>query len=104
MLRVCCAKWLERRASTEASRGPDLVANLEGRRPLIRDEDVVVFGFRDALAHLDRPDGPAGFWIQLGVDVLRTAVASNHATGLDITILNPTLDPDGPGRPHTPRR
>jgi arginase len=29
-------------------RGPELVTNLEGRRPLVRDEDVVVFGFRDA--------------------------------------------------------
>ena len=136
-------------------RGPDLVTDLEGRRPLLRDEDVVVFGFRDAdhaaaegsrplapaihaidlasvrergaeraardaLAHLERKDGPAGFWVHLDVDVLddaimpavdyhlpdglsweeltavlRTAVASNHATGLDITIFNPTLDPDG---------
>jgi arginase len=29
-------------------RGPELVTDLEGRRPLLRDEDVVVFGFRDA--------------------------------------------------------
>jgi arginase len=29
-------------------RGPELVTNLEGRRPLVRDEDVVVLGFRDA--------------------------------------------------------
>jgi arginase len=29
-------------------RGPELVTNLEDRRPLVRDEDVVVFGFRDA--------------------------------------------------------
>src|ERR671922_1871968 len=29
-------------------RGPDLVTDLEGRRPLLRDEDVVVCGFRDA--------------------------------------------------------
>jgi arginase len=136
-------------------RGPDLVTDLEGRRPLLRDQDVVVFSFRDAdhtaaeasrplaptihaidlatardqgaqraardaLAHLERTGGPAGFWIHLDVDVLddaimpavdyhlpdgltweeltavlRTAVASDHATGLDITIFNPTLDPDG---------
>jgi arginase len=136
-------------------RGPDLVTDLEGRRPLLRDEDVVVFGFRDAehaaaegsrplaptihaidlvsvrergagraardaLAHLERTGGPTGFWVHLDVDVLddaimpavdyhlpdgltweeltavlRTAVASDHATGLDITIFNPTLDPDG---------
>lgn len=136
-------------------RGPEIVANLEGRRPLVRDEDTLVFAFRDAehaaaegsqplpptltamdlaavrqrgiehaareaLVHLKRADGPAGFWIHLDVDVLddaimpavdyhlpdgltweelttvlRTAVASDHATGLDITIFNPTLDPDG---------
>jgi arginase len=29
-------------------RGPDIVTNLERRRPVVRDEDVVVFGFRDA--------------------------------------------------------
>jgi arginase len=29
-------------------RGPDIVTNIEGRLPLVRDEDVVVFGFRDA--------------------------------------------------------
>jgi arginase len=29
-------------------RGPDVVANIEGRRPLVRDEDVVLFGPRDA--------------------------------------------------------
>jgi len=28
--------------------GPALLTNLEGLRPLVRDEDVVVFGFRDA--------------------------------------------------------
>jgi arginase len=136
-------------------RGPDLVTDLEGRGPLLRDEDVVVFGFRDAehaaaegsrplaptihardlpsvrdrgaeraagdaLAHLERAGGPAGFWIHLDVDVLddtimpavdyhlpdglsweeltvvlRMAVASEQASGLDITIFNPALDPDG---------
>jgi len=29
-------------------RGPDVVTNIEGRMPLVQDEDVVVFGFRDA--------------------------------------------------------
>lgn len=29
-------------------RGPGVVANIEGRGPLVRDEDVVVFGRRDA--------------------------------------------------------
>lgn len=136
-------------------RGPEVVTNLEGLRPLMRDEDVVVFGFRDAeraaaegsqplpptlraidlatvrergveraardaLAHLEREEGPAGFWIHLDADVLddtimpavdyrlpdglswdevsgvlRAAVASPRAVGLGITIFNPTLDSDG---------
>ena len=29
-------------------RGPELLTNLEGLRPLVRDENVVAFGFRDA--------------------------------------------------------
>jgi arginase len=29
-------------------RGPDVVTSIEGRRPLVRDEDVFVFGYRDA--------------------------------------------------------
>jgi arginase len=136
-------------------RGPALVTNLEGRSPLVRDEDVVVFGFRDAeqaaadgsqplaptiramdlwsvrqrgvkqatgdaLVHLTRDGGPAGFWIHLDVDVLddtimpavdyrlpdglrwdelttvlRLAISSGRAVGLEVTIFNPTLDPDG---------
>jgi arginase len=34
-------------------RGPDVVADIEGRRPLVRDDDVVVFACRDA-AHRKR--------------------------------------------------
>jgi arginase len=29
-------------------RGPDILTNTDGFRPLVRDEDVVVFGYRDA--------------------------------------------------------
>jgi arginase len=136
-------------------RGPALLADLEGRRPLVRDEDVVALGFRDAaeqasfgsqplppalkafdldavrrlgadgaareaLAHLTRPDGPEGFWIHLDADVLddaimpavdyrqpgglswdalgsllRAAASSGRAVGLEVTIYNPRLDPDG---------
>ena len=136
-------------------RGPAIVTNIEGRRPLVRDEDAVVFAFRDAehaaaegsqplpptlraidlatvrergveraareaLAHLEREDGPTGFWVHLDADVLddaimpavdyrlpdglswdelsdvlRAAVASPRAVGLELTIFNPTLDPDG---------
>lgn len=135
-------------------RGPDMVVNLEGRRPLVRDEDTVLFAFRDAdlaaaegsqplppsllamdlatvrklgidraareaIAHLERDDGPTGFWIHLDVDVLddaimpavdyrlpdglswaelvtvlRVAMASDYAVGLELTIFNPSLDPD----------
>ena len=75
---------------------------------------------RDALVHLERADGPAGFWIHLDVDVLddaimpavdyrlpgglgwgeltvvlRAAAASERAAGLEVTIFNPTLDADG---------
>jgi arginase len=134
-------------------RGPDIVTNLEGLRPLVRDEDAAVLGFRDAelaaaegsqplpptlhaidlatmrergveraardaLAHLEREDGPAGFWIHLDADVLDDTImpavdyrlpdglswaelsgllraAVPRAVGLEITIFNPTLDPDG---------
>ena len=32
-----------------SGRGPDIVANIEGLRPLVRDEDVVVLGYRDGV-------------------------------------------------------
>jgi arginase len=135
-------------------RGPDIVTNIEGSRPLVRDEDVVLFGPRDAeqakhygsqpvpdtlctidldeirrrgidpaaqaaVAHLDRDDLD-GLWIHCDVDALddalmpavdyrmpgglswseltttlRTAMASGRAVGLELTIFNPRLDPDG---------
>ena len=137
-------------------RGPDVVCDLEGRRPLVRDDDVVVFASRDAdsrterdcqplpadlevfdrdrvrtlgaaaaareaVARLTREDGPAhGFWIHVDADVLdeslmqavddprpdglnwpeltvvlRTAIASGRAVGLQLAIYNPDFDPDG---------
>ena len=136
-------------------RGPDIVTNLEGRFPLVRDEDVTLLARRDAddaASHgsqrveetgievidlsalretgatvaanraLERLTGPdlAGFWIHLDADVLddaimpavdyrmpgglqwdeltailRTALASGRALGIDITIFNPKLDQDG---------
>lgn len=136
-------------------RGPALVTNLEGLRPLVRDEDVVALGPRDAeiaeehgsqrvedtaivmtdLAALrqqgaaeaarlavDRLCDPAldGFWIHLDADVvddavmpavdyrmpdglswdelstvLKQAVGSGRALGIDITIFNPKLDETG---------
>lgn len=136
--------------------GPAVLSNIEGRRPLAREEDVVVFAYRDAeeAAHygsrdvrdtamavydlaavralgaekaaaqaLDRVLGPgkvAGFWIHLDADVLneavmpavdyrlpgglsfaelsvilRTLVGSGKAVGVELTVFNPALDPDG---------
>jgi arginase len=31
-----------------SGRGPDILTNIDGLRPLVRDEDIVVFGYRDA--------------------------------------------------------
>jgi arginase len=137
-----------------SGRGPEQVVNLEGRKPYVRDEDIVVFAQRDAaLAHkygsqdvratgmtvmdlgevrkagakaaaatavqrLGTADSK-GFWIHLDVDVLddavmpavdyrmtdgldfdelatvlRAAVASGRAVGINITIFNPNLDPN----------
>jgi arginase len=74
---------------------------------------------REAVAHLSRPE-LRGFWIHVDADclddaimpavdfrlpgglsaselqtVLRTALRSGRAVGLEITIYNPTLDADG---------
>ncbi|WP_406864647.1 arginase family protein [Streptomyces sp. HUAS MG47] len=135
-------------------RGPRTLADIEGRGPLVRDEDVVALGFRDAaesaadgmqplpprLRATDLAEvraagaaaaareavarltsgGAAGFWVHLDADVLddavmpavdyrlpgglswhelqtvlRTALADERAAGLDVTIFNPRLDPDG---------
>jgi arginase len=136
-------------------RGPEIVTDLEGLRPLVRDEDVVALGIRDAelaethgsqriedtdievidfsafrragaaaaaqkaLTRLERPDLD-GFWIHLDADVLddavmpavdyrlpdglqwnelsavlRAAIRSGRALGIDITIFNPKLDETG---------
>lgn len=136
-------------------RGPDVVCDLEGQRPLVRGDDVVVFASRDAadreqrgcqplpadmleldreavrragpaaaaeqaVAFLTRPDGAQGFWIHVDADVfdetimravddprpnglawedlvsvLRVAITSGAAVGLQIAIYNPDFDPDG---------
>jgi arginase len=134
--------------------GPTLLTDIEGRRPLVRAEDVVLFGFRDAeeQAHYGSQPLPAelraldlatvrqlgvsgaarlavdhltrgaldGFFIHVDADclsddvmpavdyrmpdgltpaelltVLRTALDSGAAVGLEITIYNPKLDVDG---------
>jgi arginase len=132
-------------------RGAEQLTDLEGRRPLVRDGDVVAVGHRNlagledevlatAMALYDvaalRRLGPAaaaeaalaglagrgvaGFWIHLDSDVLDPAVmpavdspepgglaydelvallrvftASRLAVGMQLTIFDPELDPDG---------
>jgi arginase len=131
--------------------GPALLTNLEGRAPLVREEDTVAFGFRDmkeqadygsqplpgslkafdlptlrrmgitkaataAVAHVSRA-GLDGFFIHVDADslddaimpavdyripdglkaeelssILKTALASGKAVGIEITIYNPLLD------------
>ena len=136
-------------------RGPAVVTALDGLRPLVRDEDVVQFGRRDAdeaaeagsqriedtvitvidlaevrrrgaagaaadaVGVLSRPE-LKGIWVHLDCDalddgvmpavdyrlpdglswaeletVLRAAVDSGEVVGVEITIFNPALDPDG---------
>jgi arginase len=132
-------------------RGADQLTDLEGRRPLVADGDVVAIGHRD-LAGLEeevpatgmtlldvaelRRLGPAaaagralsiladrdveGFWIHVDSDVLdpeimpavdspepggltaqeladllRAFTASDLAIGMQLTIFDPDLDPDG---------
>ncbi len=134
--------------------GPTLLCDLEGRAPLVRSEDAVAFGFRDAdeqaeygsqplpddllafdlptirelgidsaaaaaVAHLSRADLD-GFFIHVDADslhddvmpaveyrladgltagelerVLRIALASGKAMGIEITVYNPNLDENG---------
>ena len=133
-------------------RGADELTNLRGRRPYVRDADVVAVGFRandehaaevgalgiaaiaaqdvrragaaavaeEALARLARRE-LGGFWIHLDADVLdarlmpavdtpapdgltfeeldgllATLLRSGAAAGLELTIFDPDLDPDGP--------
>jgi arginase len=136
-------------------RGPELLTGPQSRGPLVRDEDVIVVGFRDAdLAaaegsrplpptikaldltvvrtygaehaaktatnHLTVGESAQRFWIHLDVDVLHDEVmpavdyrqpdglswselgqildavlASGRAVGLELTIFNPDLDPEG---------
>ncbi|HLX18965.1 MAG TPA: arginase family protein [Gaiellaceae bacterium] len=136
-------------------RGPTVLSDLEARRPLIRDEDVALIGYRafgdndhylsehvrdtaitivdlyqlrelgirkalrSVIAELGKPELD-GFWVHLDVDVLddtlMPAVDHHHSggltwkeaatvlrsilqiptvAGLDVTIFNPRLDPDG---------
>jgi arginase len=72
-------------------RGPELLTNLEGLQPLVRDEDVVAFGFRDAQEQREygsQPLPPAVFALDLQ-EVRRLGVkqaaqrAVEHLTAAD---------------------
>lgn len=132
-------------------RGQADLTDLEGRRPLVRDEDVAVLGVRDADENLEeltglsipvwpvarlRADGPdvaaaaaiahlerdelEGFWVHLDADILDPQVmpavdspdpgglehhelvavlapllASPGCVGLEVTVFDPDLDPNG---------
>jgi len=138
-----------------SGRGPDILTNIDNLKPLVRDEDIILFGYRDReqaasfgsqdvrntnihsfdLSYVKqrgiRTAGSeavkkllnnelCGFWIHLDADVLDDAimpavdyrlngglsfyelnellkiiVATGHCIGMDITIFNPNLDPDG---------
>ena len=138
-----------------SGRGPDVLANIDGLKPLVRDQDIILFGYRDreqaasfgsqdvrnsdiysfdltyvkelgiATAASDAlkkllHDELCGFWIHIDADVLddsimpavdyrlngglsfyelsellKIVVASGRSVGMDITIFNPNLDPDG---------
>jgi arginase len=112
-------------------RGAAQLTDLEGRRPLVAEADVVAIGHRGleefaaevlarrAVATL-AGRGVEGFWIHVDADVLdpevmpavdspepgglghgelaallRALTASELATGIELTIFDPDLDPDG---------
>lgn len=66
-------------------RGPRLLADLEGRGPLLRDEDVVAFGFRDSAESAEagsQPLPPRLHAIDLdGVRAAGAAAAAREAVG-----------------------
>ncbi|MFI6106693.1 arginase family protein [Streptomyces sp. NPDC051310] len=67
-------------------RGPRMLADLEGRGPLLRDEDVVAFGFRDTAESAEagmQPLPPRLHAIDLdGVRAAGAAAAAHRAVGL----------------------
>jgi arginase len=135
--------------------GPELLTDIEGRKPYIRPQDAIVCGYRwpapedkspaspqppmaafpltlleqpgmtqsarTVIAHLESAP-TRGFWVHVDMDVLatewmpavdspqpggmtphelstllRAAVNSERCVGMEITIYDPTLDPEGRG-------
>src|SRR6266567_4200284 len=96
-------------------RGPQPLADLEGRRPLVRDADVVALGHHDPdpawyqdvttataitvldgelMPAVDSPE-PGGLDYQELTTLLRALIASDLAVGVELTIFDPDLDRDG---------
>jgi arginase len=75
-------------------RGPELVTSIDGYRPLVRDEDVAVLGFRDAedaAAHGSQPLAPE--ILALPLDEVRRKGAS-RATRIALDHLTRSGGPD----------
>ena len=138
-----------------SGRGPDILTDIDNLKPLVRDEDIILFGYRDreqaasfgsqdvrnisihsfdlsyvkelgittaateAVKKLLQKE-LKGIWIHLDADVLddsimpavdyrlngglsfyelsellKIIIATSRTVGMDITIFNPNLDPDG---------
>lgn len=103
--------------------GPDALSNLHGLRPYVDERHVVLFGMpraggapwreageaaAEAVQYLERL-GLDGFWIHVDADLLDGAglsydeltdalgvfLASGRAVGLELTLDDPELDPEG---------
>ena len=75
-------------------RGPDIVTNLEGLKPLVRDEDVVVLGRRDAKdadEHGSQRVEDTGIEV-IDLDAVRRQGAANAATHALRRLGAPALD------------
>jgi arginase len=138
-----------------SGRGPDILSNINNLKPLVRDQDIILFGYRDReqasifgsqdvretnihsfdLTYIKQrgiksalsenfknllKNELSGFWIHIDADVLddsimpavdyrlngglsfqdlseilKILVDSGRSVGMDVTIFNPNLDPDG---------
>jgi arginase len=109
-------------------RGPEMLADLDGLGPLVRDEDVALIGYRvfgdndqvlgehvrdTSATVIDLPEvrergtpgavrkaltaasRPGGISWEEATDILCGLLTAEGARGLDVTIFNPRLDPDG---------
>jgi arginase len=60
-----------------SGRGPDILTNIDGLKPLVRDEDIVVFGYRDA-------EQAASYGSQNVIDTNMQVYDLQHVNGLGI--------------------